>query len=1156
MSERQPSDAAIRLQATDPRHSFLVQAPAGSGKTELLTDRMLALLSTVKRPEDIVAITFTRKAAAEMHERVLEKLTKGLSDTPPALEHERRGWEMARKVLERDREHQWEILHYPARLTIRTIDSFCASLVRAMPWMSSMGGLPGISEDARPHYLAAATATLELAASEPEVKRLLQHMDLDVTATRDALADMLSQRDQWLPHVQQVGRTESAERDSGRDNLEHNLQQAIERDLERLLVQMPAGWAQELAPFGHYAASSLMATGASHPIEALLDWSGEEFEASIDELGRWKGLAALLLKKEGDFRQTVDKGTGFPPVPESKLLKAGLLKWLDAQRTSDEALVRPEWVLRLAAIAQAPQAEFTAGQWSIIQAQIRCLNLAAGQLVLQFIRAGEVDFIEIARRADLALGHSDEPTELLLKLDASIQHLLIDEFQDTSLSQISLITKLTSGWQQGDGRSLFLVGDPMQSIYRFRKADVSLFIKVRDQGLEGLALTCLQLTDNFRSQGKIVQWVNATFKPMLPETDDPTIGAISYATSVAFKADTTLEAVQYHSFLPGDEQTSQHCVVELARQALAQFNQPQHKHPVAILVRARAHLLDVTQLLQQAGIACRAVELVPLYKRSYVIDLVQLARALTHPADRLAWLSVLRSPYCGLTLESLHRLFAQPYQTISELLRAALEPNGADQTCMAQQVLMPAEFLRLRAAATILLDALVQDDVQPFAARLEGVWRALAGPSFAQSEADLQDAESLFELIERLAPYGALDLDVLEERLKKLYAAPDPHERAVEIMTMHKCKGLQFETVILYGLQKKPPPDRSPLLRFEQVGAQLMLGPIKARASKEQDPIAKYLAAREKCRGEFEIDRLLYVAATRAKEVLHLVADFSLANKELALTEPTKGSLLERLWPTWNRASIARVLVRPEDHSKTMPFYRGGLLSRLARVPLPSVGVAHASLPSDATATATPEVANAKTAPALAAAPTYNAAYAWPATKTYERVLGTLTHAWLDHLGEQGVASWSERSLFEQRARIERQCVQAGVPAPEVANAAHEVLETLLAMLRHDRGQNLLRQVGARREWALLDASGKVSVLDLALQDERGWLVVDYKTGRPLHAETPQAFGQRMLSRYAKQLQGYCDQVTGLDGRAARAALYFPRDDLWFEFEPSASPEP
>ena len=224
MTERQPRDAAIRLQAIDPSRSFLVQAPAGSGKTELLTDRILALLGIVKRPEEIVAITFTRKAAAEMHERVLEKLAKGLSDTPPLLEHERRSWEMARRALARDQEYEWNILQYPARLTIRTIDSFCASLVRAMPWMSSMGGVPKIAEDARPHYLAAASATLEMAGAQAEVKRLLDHMDLDVAAARDALADMLSQRDQWLPHM---------ERSDDHKALEQNLCEAIDQDLRQ-----------------------------------------------------------------------------------------------------------------------------------------------------------------------------------------------------------------------------------------------------------------------------------------------------------------------------------------------------------------------------------------------------------------------------------------------------------------------------------------------------------------------------------------------------------------------------------------------------------------------------------------------------------------------------------------------------------------------------------------------------------------------------------------------------------------------------------------------------------------------------------------------------------------------------------------------------------
>jgi ATP-dependent exoDNAse (exonuclease V) beta subunit len=841
-------------------------------------------------------------------------------------------------------------------------------------------------------------------------------------------------------------------------------------------------------------------------------------------------------------RKAVNVGQGFPAGAEGKAAKTQMLQWLTDHRPNElPGTELPEWLSRLHGTTTLPDYEFTSEQWEIIQAQMQCLKLAAGQLTLQFIQAGEVDFIEIARRADLALGHTDDPSELLLKLDASIQHLLIDEFQDTSLSQISLITKLTSGWQQGDGRSLFLVGDPMQSIYRFRKADVSLFIKVRDQGLAGLKLTCLQLTDNFRSQRKIVDWVNATFKPMFPEGDDPAVGAISYAASIAFKAETVIDAVQCHSFLPDEPQTSGQRVVELVRQALEDFSQPEHKHPVAILVRARAHLLDLTQLLQREGIACRAVELVPLHQRPYVVDLVQIARALTHPADRLAWLSVLRSPYCGLTLASLHALFGQNHQAVPDILRAALKPIDSAGLCQAQQTLAPAEFLRLRGVVSILLEALTQDDVQPFAARLESVWRALAGPALAESEADLQDAESVFELIERLAPYGALQIDELQERLQKLYASPDPHERAVEIMTMHKCKGLQFETVILYGLQRGPAPDQAPLLRFEQVGSKLLLGPIKARASKEQDPIAKYLAQREKRRGEFEIDRLLYVAATRAKQVLHLVADLSVSTKDLTIAEPTKGSLLERLWSGWHRDSIAPVVAHPEEPSSAVPYHRGGALVRRL----------------ETAALATPSAVTTRTVVAPAVMPfAFNAAYVWPAVKSYERVLGTLIHAWLDHLGQHGIAHWSERTLQAQRKRIERQCIQAGVPAPEVSAAASEVLETLGAMLKHERGQLLLSQLGARREWALLDDTGKVSVLDLALYDERGWLVVDYKTGRPLEGETTEAFGQRMLVRYAKQLQGYCERVTGFDGQAARAALYFPRDDLWFEFEPLASGKP
>jgi ATP-dependent exoDNAse (exonuclease V) beta subunit len=738
----------------------------------------------------------------------------------------------------------------------------------------------------------------------------------------------------------------------------------------------------------------------------------------------------------------------------------------------------------------------------------------------------------------LALGRVDQPTELLLRLDANIQHLLIDEFQDTSQSQIQLIEKITAGWQPDDGRTVFFVGDPMQSIYRFRKANVSLFLQVRDHGLrafrdDSLIPEYLQLSDNFRSQAGIVRWVNQTFAPMFPQEDDAEVGAISYAESEPFKELAQGDAVHFHHAWVGSSRSTESIVVDLVREALAQF--PNAEHPVAVLVRARSHLNDVTRLLTQAGIACRAVDLVPLDKRPYVIDLVQVVRAVTHPGDRAAWVSILRSGYCGLSLNSLHALFAQyPRQAVPQVLHRVLRVSEDGRGCLAEQILEPSEFKRLRAVAPILLEALEADDVLPFASRLQRLWRDLGGPALALSPSDLLDAESLFALIERLAPYGGLDIGALEKQMKKLFASPGTDAQAVEVMTMHKCKGLQFESVILYGLQHGPTSDRVPLVYFEQVGSKLMLGPIKPRAREGHDPISRYLGLREKRRGDYEVDRLLYVAATRAKQRLHLVAEF--ATKDGAVAKPASGSLLSRLWSSWPSVQVPTDLQHSDQALEPTPAHRGSELLRRELTAL--------SMQAEKT-----EQGLAKT---VASGQGYTQAFAWPAIKSHDRVLGTLIHSWLDHLGRQSGRGWSADTLQAQRGRIELQCRQLGLPQEEIADLAHEVLETLLAMITNERGRDLLLSLDARREWVLLDAAGKVSVLDLAISDESGWLVVDYKTGRPASDESREAFGQRMLARYTTQLARYCEQVSALDGRPARAALYFPRDDLWFDFDPRA----
>lgn len=1103
MTEKIPHDAAVRARAIDPGYSFLVQAPAGSGKTELLTDRILGLLATVRRPEEIVAITFTRKAAAEMHERVLQKLVAGLEVDPPEKMHARKSWELARQALARDQEMGWQILQHPARLSIRTIDAFCASLVRTMPWLSSMGGLPAVVDDARPHYLAAARMTLDLADRKDFecVTDLLKHLDLDIEVAADALADMLGQRDQWLPLL---------EKGNDRDLLELNLQTAIETDLCRLSALMPVGWAEQLAAPARLAAAALSEIKSDHALCDLLDWEGETFGAGIEYLSQWRSLAELLLTGTGTLRRALNKNNGCPPQSAQKKL---LQEWLAAHESAEPA----PWIERLFAIIETPDPVFTDEQWSILSAQIRCLWLAAGQLMVQFAQAGEVDFIEIARRADQALGRTDDPSELLLKLDANISHLLIDEFQDTSQSQIDLLKKITSGWQAGDGRTLFLVGDPMQSIYRFRKADVALFLKIRDNGLGDLPVESLQLTDNFRSQAGVVDWVNTVFSKLLPAEDEPAAGAISYAHSQAFHALSLDPAVSFHPVFVQSGAKAEAVVVELVREALAMY--PDAQHPVAVLVRARTHLKEVTQLLSQAGIACRAVELVPLYKRPFVVDLVQIVRALTHPGDRAAWVSVLRSPYCGLTLKSLHALVSEDRQgAVPAILERALKASPEGGVCHAGQVLEPDEFARLMAVAPVLLQALTEDDVRPLANQVERVWRLLGGPALAQGAGDLQDAERVFQLIEQMAPYGGLDLDALESKLEKLFAAPDSESRAVEVMTMHKSKGLQFERVILFGLHHGPRPDQSPLVRIEQIDAHVMFGPVKPRASSDPDTFSRYLGLREKRRAAYEVDRLLYVAATRAKESLHLVAEVRLDKNTGQVADPVSGSLLGRLWPHVQKPDVPQGLHIPDEIASDRPVLAGQPLRRRMHIP-PAFPLHQGAL--------------------------RNAAYVWRDSTTYDRETGILVHAWLAHIGQQGLRGWSPQAIMEKSALIHRQLTQAGLPISQADLAVSEVIDTLVAMLTHERGRWLLSHPQSYREWALMDAAGKVSVIDLAFTDEQGWLVVDYKTGRPAPDENRSNFEQRMRERYAPQLERYCQQLTDLDGRSARAALYFPRDDLW-----------
>ena len=205
-------DLAARRRALDPHTSFIVQATAGSGKTELLIQRALVLLAGVERPEEVIAMTFTRKAAAEMQKRLTDTLDAARHSPRPETPHKAVTWDLARAVVERDAAKHWHLESSPGRLRIQTIDSLCAFLAAQLPVSSRFGAPPEPVEDASERerlYAEAARNTLARleSADDPaaaDVARLLVHLDNNTATAVSLLVRMLETRDHWLRHLHEA----------------------------------------------------------------------------------------------------------------------------------------------------------------------------------------------------------------------------------------------------------------------------------------------------------------------------------------------------------------------------------------------------------------------------------------------------------------------------------------------------------------------------------------------------------------------------------------------------------------------------------------------------------------------------------------------------------------------------------------------------------------------------------------------------------------------------------------------------------------------------------------------------------------------------------------------------------------------------------------
>jgi ATP-dependent exoDNAse (exonuclease V) beta subunit len=523
--------------------------------------------------------------------------------------------------------------------------------------------------------------------------------------------------------------------------------------------------------------------------------------------------------------------------------------------------------------------------------------------------------------------------------------------------------------------------------------------------------------------------------------------------------------------------------------------------------------------LKRRGIRFRAVEQDLLGERPAVRDLLALTRALLHPADRAAWLAILRAPWCGLTLADLQRAAnSNPDTPVWETI---CNPDF--------EVNEPGRLECFRRAMSIAVSRVRRVPVREC---VELAWEALHGPACLESAASRSDARRFLDLIEDLDQGGEIaDLDLLERRVERLFADPDPEsDGSLQLMTIHKSKGLQFETVIVPGLGREPAHDERPLVLWTDVPGpagepELLMAPVEPD-DEDGDPVYTYLRHLERRKAGYESVRLLYVAATRARERLHLLGHTTVRDREIQ--RPRPASLLHLLWPVV-RAEFQRAYDSGQPVAeRERPVLRGIELRRL-----PANWLVRQPPPLDPS----PEEIRKPVR------------FDWVGDTL--RHVGTVVHSWLQRFSQMGLDHWTVERIVDLRPAIQTALEALGVPPGEIAEAVRLVTQALAGALSDARGRWILtrREIDGCEFAAGISMDGAIHhvVIDRTFVEDGTRWIIDYKSSSHEGSNLEEFLDDEQL-RYRDQLDRYARLFGQVEGRPVRLGLYFPLLGGWREW--------
>lgn len=1140
------SDATIREQVLNTENSYIVQAPAGSGKTTLLVQRYLALLAKVNYPEEIIAITFTQKAATEMKNRITEALENAEQCNISTIfePHKIKIFKLANAALQRNHEQQWSLLENPTRLRVQTIDSLCSSITKQLPLLSELVYEPNILDaiQAEKYYSLAVHNILESYDDATlnnfyleKLENILFYLDNDRTKIENLFIEMLKRRDQWLSHFLNLRNLKQQQPNKLRCILENSLKKITNETIKNFKICLPTNLKDEIEFLINSALNNLQNSEKNSDFLQVLDFTdifhNMNSTNNYVNLNNLQLIAKIFLTDKLEWRKTINKNQGFPAKSPFKKRMEDLLTMLASHE---------DFRISLTEIIQCPAPAYTEQQWDIISSLLELLPLLVAQLKILFTENKIADFTEIAMAANTALGSEESPSELALNLDTKIKHLLVDEFQDTSISQYRLLEKLTAGWEENDGRTLFLVGDPMQSIYRFRQAEVGLFLRAQHEGIGNIKLQSLTLSVNYRSHKNIIDWLNDTFVKILPKNHNAIYGAVTFnKAETATTEDNDTSVVKIHTLSNTTDLVEANYIINLIKQI--KINQPQQT--IAILGRSRAHFINIIALLKKENLNYCATELETLSQNQTIQDLFALTKAIYDLHDNIAWLAILRAPWCGLSLSDLHALSVKTAD--DKKVESILFENLFNRKNFTQ--LSKDGLIALERCLPHIIAGVQNKEKQSLRETVEKTWRLLGGPACLENKNELEIADVYFELLETYDHNdNTIDVDLLENNLQKLYANSQMNSITdIQIMTIHKAKGLEFDNVFVVGLEREVKNDAKKLMLWLELpqkhkGTDFLLAPINT-TDDESDSIYDYLKNTEAKKSYYEIGRLLYVATTRAKKNLHLIGKInSKDDTPDEFHKPAKNSFLEQLWPLFthkwitdgnNEAISAPVISDNNQLTKLTAAWTHPLIMEEKKNKI--------------------VILNKKNSTSN------NYFYKWQDDSA--TTLGLVAHQCLQQLchdqAQQEIINISNyielNKKYWRKLLLENGCV--------IQTALHleKIIRAIKNIFNDPKGKWIIKNhKNANNEYeitAVLDGKIKHFIIDRTFVDENDnrW-IIDYKTSVPKDSDL-NAFIELEFQHYKKQLEDYARALSNTENRKIFLGLYFPLCAIWKEWRPMLS---